>query len=226
MFSNYIKILHLSLLISTFVFSQANSEMADLNVNFTSPKIYDQKYLPIEDGLEYIYDTSIGEAELNVTKCEESYNFTISTRGIEFKQIFSKTRKGLILNETENSILFGSTVTKYITPITRIPMPLTEGQTWFERTSQIIDGDTTEVTMWGKLLGEEQITTEAGTFSCIKIQLKFSSNGKTDTITEWLAQDIGLVKTKAELKTNGFCGSLQSLLGLETVTFELKKVKS
>jgi hypothetical protein len=91
---------------------------------------------------------------------------------------------------------------------------------------EVAGGDTGKLTIKGEALGEENIETPFGTYACLKIQMRVESEmGSRNTITEWLAPNIGVVKFHAELEGSGITGFLQDIMGLDEITFNLTGLK-
>jgi hypothetical protein len=114
----------------------------------------------------------------------------------------------------------------YNKPLLRFPLPLKPGVTWGWQGKEYSDGNTTEVTVSGKAICRESVITKAGTFDAIKIEsvIESSSNSK-NTVTEWYAENIGLIKAKIIIEGGGLMGTLRDFLGYGTIEFELKEIK-
>ena len=206
------------LLVYTPVFSQNSEESVS---DTLTPKLFNSAYMPLKDGINYIYDSSFGQTEMSMEKEDSTFRVSYNGAGIEYSQNLHNSNGHILLTKTENEILFwGKTVT-YESPVTRIPFPIKIGDTWSWTGMQSIEEYSGEVTISGELLAEESITTEAGTFECIKIEMTIKIRRKTDRLIEWLAPGIGIVKSEAHLASGGFTGTIQSILGLDVIEFEL-----
>ena len=96
------------------------------------------------------------------------------------------------------------------------------GKKWTWEGFEIADGDTGRLTITGEALGEELVTTPIGEFNCLKIKLNIESeHGSKNTVTEWLAPGIGVVKFHAALEGTGLTAFLQDIFGLDELTFDL-----
>jgi len=202
------------------LFSQGGQSIPDT----TSPKLFGPEYMPLSENLHYIYDSSVGEAEMEMEKQDSTFRVSYSTSAIEYSQNLHHADGGIYLTRTENEIVFWGKSVTYESPVVRIPFPVKVGQEWSWEGIQMIDEYKGKVTISGKVLGEENITTEAGSFNCIKIEMTVVTTRKTDRLVEWLAPGIGIVKSEAHLASGGFTGALQSFLGLEVIEFSLKKI--
>jgi hypothetical protein len=102
----------------------------------------------------------------------------------------------------------------------KIPSKLTVGQTLEDASAKVRIGfiNCTSVMTEGKCLAIEDVTVEAGTFSCYKVSQKINSSAlgvKTEVTTlTWYAKGIGAVKTETYDKK----GKLQSIQELKTHT--------
>lgn len=213
-----IRLLCLFFLSSTVILPQ-NSETAPNDT--LSPRLFGAEYMPLKDGIRYIYNSSFGETEMSMDKEDSTFRVAYKGAGIEYSQNLHNSNGHILLTKTENEILFwGKTVT-YERPVTRIPFPVKVGDTWSWTGNQMIDEYKGEVTISGKLLAEESVSTEAGTFDCIKIEMTIKTRRKTDRLLEWLAPGVGIVRSEAYLAAGGFTGAIQSVLGLDVIEFEL-----
>lgn len=202
------------------LFSQGGQSISDT----TSTKLFGPEYMPLSENLHYIYDSSVGEAEMEMEKQDTTFRVSYSTSAVEYSQNLHHANGGIYLTRTENEIVFWGKSVTYENPVVRIPFPVKVGQEWSWEGNQMIDEYKGKVTISGKVLAEENITTEAGTFNCIKIEMTVVTTRKTDRLVEWLAPGIGIVKSEAHLASGGFTGALQSFLGLEVIEFSLKKI--
>jgi hypothetical protein len=113
----------------------------------------------------------------------------------------------------------------YTTPLKRYALPLYVGLEWKDETTEIIDGEPNQVTLNAKVLAEEEIQTLAGKFTALKIQTIVESvDGSKNIVTEWIAENIGLVKSIIEIKGGGITGLIRDILGLGKLKFELKNI--
>jgi len=107
----------------------------------------------------------------------------------------------------------------------RYALPLYVGREWKDETTEIINGETSQVSLNAKVLAEEEVKTSAGLFNTLKIQTIVESvDGSKNIVTEWIAEDIGLVKSIIEIKGGGITGLIRDILGLGKLKFELKNI--
>lgn len=199
-------------------------EEAHKESKITSVKQFGFEYFPLNTETSYLYDSNAGETESAVIARGEELALTFDAGKMSYKQQFFKGEDGIYLTRTESSALlfFGTKVT-YPEPVLRLPLPLEIGETWVWQGFEIADGDTGKLTITGEALGEEIVTTPIGEFNCLKIQLKINSeHGSKNTVTEWLAPEIGVVKFHAALEGKGLTAFLQDIFGLDELTFDLR----
>jgi len=199
------------------------TEEEEIDLHLESDKHYGFEYFPLNTEISYVYDSNAGETESGVVPSGEELVLTFDAGKISYEQQFFKGEDGIYLTRTESSALlfFGTTVT-YPEPVLRLPLPLKVGKKWTWEGFEIADGDTGSLTIRGEALAEEKVKTPLGEFDCLKIQLKVESeHGSKNTVTEWLAPGIGVVKFHAALEGTGLTAFLQDIFGLDELTFDL-----
>jgi len=202
---------------------------ASLNKKNTS--IITTAYIPVNNGFTLVYQSSFGES---VTNYFQNGEFTISSSEsdkFKYKQTMEIKDNGVYVTETYQYLKIFLFIKKeatftYNKPLLRFPLPLKPGVTWGWQGKEYSDGNTTEVTVSGKAICRESVITKAGTFDAIKIEsvIESSSNSK-NTVTEWYAENIGLIKAKIIIEGGGLMGTLRDFLGYGTIEFELKEIK-
>ena len=247
----FIFMLSLNLILSLFLFAQENetkdpadeiltSDIAlleakddtETSADISTPtgdvkKSFGFEYFPLKQNVEYEYDSNAGDTESIVSEAGDELVLTYDAGKITYEQQFFKGDKGIYLTRTETRafLLFCSKVT-YPEPVLRLPLPLETGATWQWVGLEIAGGDTGKLTIDGEALGEEEVTTPVGKFTCLKIRMRIESEmGSKNTVTEWLAPNIGVIKFHADLEGSGITGFLQTLMGLDEITFDLKGIK-
>lgn len=202
----------------------AEADISDEIVGSSSvKKTYGFDYFPLKTNILYRYDSNAGKTEAEVVPEGNELVLSYQAGSIKYEQKFFKGNEGIYLTRTESGafLFFGTTVT-YPKPVLRLPLPLEIGDVWEWEGLEIADGDTGKLTITGEALGEEVLKTPIGMYSCLKIRLMVKSeNGSGNIITEWLAPEIGVVKFHADLEGKGITGFLQSLMGLDEITFDL-----
>jgi hypothetical protein len=203
------------------------NELSEILMPVNEVKQFGFEYFPLNMDVSLLYDSNAGETESAVNPNGEELVLTFDAGKISYEQQFFKGEDGIYLTRTESTalIFFGTTVT-YPEPVLRLPLPLQVGKKWKWEGFEIADGDTGRLTIEGEALAEEIVTTPVGEFSCLKIQLKIESeHGSKNTVTEWLAPGIGVVKFHALLEGTGLTAFLQDIFGLDELTFDLTGVE-
>lgn len=187
-------------------------------------------YFPVDTSLKLIYDSSLGEAESTIKKEDKSYIFDMRNDDFFFIQTIHLENDSVYLTKLDQEIdvfLFitaGVKVT-YDQPSLRFPFPLSIGDKWIWNGVEFIDDEHRDtISITGQVLGSEMVETEAGTFDCVKFQIDINKKRGNTRFYEWRTPGIGLVKLEAYLNTNGFIGSIMSLLGYDEMSFVLKKI--
>jgi len=200
----------------------------EINVYMTEKtKSYGFEYFPLKTNIYYKYDSNAGDTEAEVNPEEDELVLTFNAGSLKYEQQFFKGEKGIYLTRTQSKamLFFGTTVT-YPEPVLRLPLPLKVGETWLWEGLEIAGGDTGKLTISGEALAEEILQTPLGSMSCLKIRLRIESeHGSKNTVTEWLAPEIGIVKFHADLEGSGITGFLQDIFGLDEVTFDLTEIE-
>ena len=190
-------------------------------------KSFGFEYFPLNRHVQYNYNSNAGDTEAEVSESDDELVLTYNAGSITYEQQFFKGDSGIYLTRTETSafLFFGARVT-YPEPVLRLPLPLETGATWQWVGLEIAGGDTGKLTIFGQALGEEEIETPVGTFTCLKIQMQVESEmGSKNIVTEWLAPNIGVVKFHAQLEGSGITGFIQDLMGLDELTFDLTGIE-
>jgi hypothetical protein len=202
-------------------------EESEIDYTIEPEKQFGFEYFPLKTDVSYLYDSNAGDTEAGVNPNGEELVLTFDAGNISYEQQFFKGVDGIYLTRTESSafLFFGTTVT-YPEPVLRLPLPLHVGQKWKWEGFEIAGGDTGSLTIEGEAMAEEIVTTPLGDFSCLKIQLKIeSAHGSKNTVTEWLAPGLGVVKFHALLEGTGLTAFLQDIFGLDELTFDLTGVE-
>ena len=191
-------------------------------------KEFGREYFPFDTEKIYHFDSNVGDTQAEFKPFEDGVILTFDAPNMEYRQTLVKEKNGVFLKRTEVSafIFFGNDI-RYVEPVLRIPFPLKEGASWEWHALETEDEDTTKLVIRGEVLGTEKIFTKLGEFDCVKIRQHVKSeNGSDNTLTEWFAPKVGLVKSHAVLEGTGITGFIQSIFGYDEVTFELVAVEN
>jgi hypothetical protein len=185
------------------------------------------EYFPLKTNVDYTYSSNAGKTRAEVSQVKSEIVLTFKAGSLKYEQQFFKGTDGIYLTRTETSafLLFGSKVT-YPQPVLRLPLPLEVGATWQWSGLEVANGDTGKLEIKGEALAEEPVKTPFGQFNCLKICLHINSQkGSRNTLTEWLAPEIGIVKLHVDLQGSGITGLIQKVLGLNEIDFDLSGFK-
>jgi len=193
---------------------------------------FGREYFPFSDKVVLIYKSSFDEAS---SKTEVKNNTVILENKSDdfiYRQKFEIREDGLYISETYQKIkviLFIKVEKKvtYDKDLLKIPFPLKTGQQWScNRTEYLDNGDSNKIAFSSKCVGAEEIQTLAGKFHTMKLEsIIKSGDGSTNYVEEWIAPNIGLIKTKIRMEGGGFTGTIRDILGLGEINFELKEIK-
>ncbi len=192
-------------------------------------KLY-ASYFTTANNIVLLYESTFGETKARYTN-HGSFTFAKNESDrFKYYQKLIINDSGIYVNETYQYIkllLFlkkESTFT-YEKPLLRIPFPLSKGKTWNTSGIEFDGEDTSTVNISGKVVGYENIKTIAGNFETICIETKITGSGSSNnTVTEWYAENIGLVKAKIIISGGGLMGFARDILGYGQIDFELKEI--
>ena len=205
--------------------------LSGTSLNKKNTDLISNSYFPRNPDEELVYESSFGET---ITKYFQEDEFTISSSeadDFKYRQALVIKDDGVYVIETYQFVkifLFinKEATSKYRKPLLRFPMPLLPGREWEWEGDEYSDGDTNKVKVTGKVLGKEFVKTDAGSFEAIKIEsLVEGSSDLKNRVTEWYAEDIGLIKAKVIIEGGGIMGFVRDLLGYGTIEFELKEIR-
>jgi hypothetical protein len=220
---NYAKsILLLFTLTASILYAENKSEEVSFGKN---------KFFPINPKLNLIYDSSFGEVTNSITVVNDTIHIINEAEDFYYAQKMLLKNDSLMIIETHQKfsvLLFINRENKifYQEPLLRIPFPLDMNSEWQSSTSQYSGKYKSKVSMSGSLIKKEKINTKIGSFDTIKLTTTVKTDyGSENVITEWYAENIGLVKAEIEVKGGGFTGFLRDLLGYDLLTFEISDIK-
>jgi hypothetical protein len=196
--------------------------------------VFGKEYLPYNPKLVLVYDSDFHET---LSKTDLIANGIIQhenkANNFTYRQKFSMHPDGLYITETYQKIkvLLLFKVEKKVTynkDLLKIPFPVKTGQQWTcDRTEYLDNGDSNKISLVSKCIGAETLKLKAGTFYTMKTESVIkSSDGSTNYIEEWIAPNVGLVKTRIKMTGGGLTGTVRDVLGLGELNFELVEIKS
>lgn len=195
-----------------------------------SKKIYGRELFPTNATKQFVYESTFGETNTIALIQDEIIQTKTQSNNFKYIQKLELKIDGLYVSSTYQWIKILNIFTHennitYSVPLRRYALPLYVGKEWSDETTEIIDGDSNKVRLKAKVLAEEEVETMAGKFTAIKIQtITESDEGSKNITTEWMTEDIGLIKSIIEIKGGGLTGVIRDILGLSKLKFELKKI--
>lgn len=220
--SKSVHIIPLTILLFTLSSAALNKNKADIDPN---------TYFPVNHNVTLVYESSFGES---VTKYYQDGDFIISLSEADdfvYRQNLILRDDGVYTTETYQYFkvfLFIKKETTFIygKPLLRLPLPLTPGMEWVWEGDEYSNGEQNKVKVSGKAVEEEFVLTKAGRFKAIKLEtiVEGSSNSR-NTVTEWYAKGIGLIKAQIIIEGGGIMGFLRDILGYGTLQFELAEIR-
>ena len=205
---------------------------AIINTGFNNDLNIGPEYFPINPSLKLVYNSSLGEAFADIKKNGNSYVLDLRNDDFNFTQTVQVENDTVFLTKLDQNVdvflfISSSISVSYNRPYLRFPFPLKKGDSWNWDGVEYIDGrDPDTIKVSGKVLGYENLVTEAGTFDCVKFQIDIrkKKRGTHTKFYEWRTPDIGLVKLEAFIDSKGFIGTVMNLLGYDEMKFELKDI--
>ena len=194
-------------------------------------KSFSKELFPLSESTQYIYESSFGDATIKAFGSNGFIEMNSLADNFKYNQKLIMTDKGIFVNETYQRIKLLLFIKKenrvtYNRPLLRYSFPLFVGKEWSDSAVEYIDDDSNKVNLTGKVVAQEDVKTPAGNFSALKlVTIVESETGSENVVTEWLAEDVGLVKAKIEIKGGGIMGFARDILGYGIINFELKEIK-
>ncbi len=223
------KIISLLILIlfTNLNFAQALPDSSNYNEH-----VFGKEYFPLNDKMELIYKSTVGESKRVVKKTDSLYVSSIIADNFRYTQTLCEKDDGLYLTKTEQEVHIFLIFSKhakviYSEPALQLKFPMKVGDEWEWNGYQVKnESDTTIITMKGRVLKEEVIEVPAGKFNTVKVEFTVEDLGahKT-TFTQWLAKGLGSVKMIVKVEGHGIIQIAMSILGYDYVVSELKEVK-
>ncbi len=198
----------------------------------SSEHVFGKDYFPLNDKVELIYKSTVGESKRVVKKEDSLYVSSIIADNFKYTQTLLEKEDGLYLLGLEQEVhillIFSKhAVVKYSKPALEMKFPMKVGDTWQWDGYQVKnETDTTIITMKGRVLKEEEIEVPAGKFKTVKVEFVVEDlKAHKTTFTQWLAKGIGSVKMIVKVEGHGIIQVAMSILGYDYVVSELKEIK-
>ncbi len=192
--------------------------------------IVEENYYPFNENIKFVFDSNMGETIKSVKKRDSLFLVKNASSKFTYTQSLIEENNGIYLTKTEQNIniLFYSKDIEitYSEPILQLPKPVIIGDIWNWSGFQVKNGDTTSISIKGKVLKKEIVEVPAGKFNAIKIRIYFEEvDGERATIYKWLVPNVGVVKTKAMIEGSGVLQIAMSILGYDEIDSELSEIK-
>lgn len=193
---------------------------------------FENRYIPENCDIQLVFDSNFGET---VTRYEvEGDKFKIINESDKFLYVqeFTQNENGIFLTDTEQNIdifwfIKHSATIKYLTPALQVPTPLKVDQEWKWIGFQDIDGDTVQLDIAGRVVGEEIVELPAGKYEALRIELIVNlEGGERSTVNQWFVKGLGTVKLHALVEDPGILGLALKIFGYDEIYFDLKEVRN
>ncbi|MFO7524206.1 MAG: hypothetical protein R6W68_02010 [Ignavibacteriaceae bacterium] len=219
---DYVHVIPIILL--SLAFNTALSDRKNITDNPNS-------YFPVNQNITLVYESSFGES---VTKYLQDGDYIISLSEADdfiYRQDLILKDDGVYTTETYQYFKVFLFIKKEATfvygkPLLRFPLPISPGMEWIWEGYEFSHGEKNKVKVSGRAIEEEYLLTKAGSFKAIKLEtiVEGSSNSR-NTVTEWYAKGIGLIKAEIVIEGGGMMGFLRDILGYGTLQFELTEIR-
>ena len=193
-------------------------------------KTFGVEYFSVNDKKILTYKSDFGDTKSWFSTDDSLIVFHNESDNFQYRQKLLINDKGVFVKETYQRIKVFLFINKegtytYSKPLLRIPFPIDEGSQWTWDGKEFCDGDTNTVSVTGKIVGLDTVTTDAGKFEAMKIESVIqSSEGTKNILTEWFAAGIGMVKLHLVIEGSGFASFIKNILGYGNIDFELEKI--
>lgn len=220
------------ILISTLAFSPTKNNSIASHRFLANAFSATSSYFPVDKKKVLIYDSDFGQSVLQVSN-ELEYNiFTFKGDDFTYRQKLQINETGVYVKETYQKmkvlLVFNKEETfTYNEPLPRIKFPLEVGKEWNWDGKEYDEENINKISVGAKVEKSEIIKVPAGTFETLKLVTTITSSaGTKNTVTEWFAKNVGLVKMSAIIEGGGIIGTARDLMGLGEIIFELKEIKT
>jgi hypothetical protein len=220
------------ILISTLAFPPAKYNTINVNPLIVSVFNITGDYFPTHYKKILVYDSDLGKSVLEVKK--EAYLNVFTFKGDDFiyRQKLQINEKGVFVKETYQKIkgllVFNKEGTfTYSEALPIIKFPIEIGKSWKWEGKEYDDENINTLNVTATVEKSETLKVPAGTFESLKLVTTITSSPDTkNTVTEWFAKNIGLIKMSANIVGGGIIGTARDLMGLGEIVFELKEIKT
>lgn len=226
-------LLYTIILVALIVFQNKSIlQTDDSDIFIIRSFISNANYYPLDKSKDLLYKSNFGDLKLSIEKKGEIYITEMKFDDLIYRQNLVVKGDGIYVEETYQKIkllLFVNKESKftYSEPLPRFKYPLTQGQTWEWSGTEFNDDEKNSLEVKSAIIGIEQVKISAGDFDAMKVITEIkSSSGTKNKVTEWLAKDIGIIKSEIEINGGGLMGFVRDLLGYGKLSFELLETKN
>lgn len=209
--------------------SLLKTDNADLLVKRTF--ISNENYFPLDKNKVLVYKSDFGETYLTTEKNNDTFISEFKSDDFIYRQKIITSSYGIFVKETYQKIKVLLFINKeasfsYNEPLPRFKYPMEVGQSWSWNGTEFNDTEKNLLKVKSSIVDKENIRVSAGQFQTIKVITEIESeSGTKNKVTEWLAKDIGIVKSEIEIQGGGLMGFLRDVLGYGKISFELTEIK-
>lgn len=191
-----------TILLITLIFLQNKSVLKTDSSEFLLVRniISNADYFPLDSNKVLFYKSNLGDTKLIIEKSDKNFMAELKSDDFIYRQKLIIKEDGVYVKETYQKVkvlLFVNKESKfsYNEPVPRFKYPISPGQNWYWRGTEFNDNEKNTLEVKSFVAGGELVKIKAGEFSTIKVVTEIeSSSGTKNKVTEWLAQDIGIVK--------------------------------
>ena len=217
--------------ISSILIFTAALLFAGNNSDKTNCLDFENTYMPENSDVQLVFDSNFGETVTRYESDENKFKIINESDKFLYVQEFTQNENGVFLTDTEQNIdifwfIKHSATIKYLTPALQVPPPLKVDQEWKWSGFQDIDGDTVQLDIAGRVIGEEIVELPAGKYEALRIELIVNlEGGERSTVNQWFVKGLGTVKLHALVEDPGILGLAMKIFGYDEIYFDLKEVR-
>lgn len=193
---------------------------------------FENRYVPENCDIQLVFDSNFGETITRYESDGDKFKIINESEKFLYVQEFTQNENGVYLTDTKQNInifwfITSNATIKYLEPALQVPKPLTACQEWKWSGFQDIDGDTVQLDISGRVVGEDFIEVPAGKYNALQIELIVDlETGERSTVNQWFVKGLGTVKLHALVEDPGILGLAMKIFGYDEIYFDLKEVRN
>ncbi|GMU97032.1 MULTISPECIES: hypothetical protein [Ignavibacterium] len=223
-----------TILLIALIFLQNKSKLKTNDSEFFAIRnfISNSEYFPLDSSRVLFYKSNLGDIKLEIEKSDKIFVAELKSDDFIYRQNLIIREDGVYVKETYQNIKVFLIVNKesrftYDKPLPRFKYPISPGQTWIWKGIEFNDEEKNKLEVKSTVVGTEMIKIRAGEFNTMKVVTEIeSASGTKNRVTEWLAKDIGIIKSEIEIQGGGIIGIMRDILGYGVLSFELSEIKT